>query len=323
MLSGWAVIMVGIYFQVRSDPFDWRYLYAAIAWWVCGTVLVVQVDRWEKFLERPADAGDATVIACRRGGRMLVLYSPWDGYPSGLRVRLAWWAVPEMLPPGESVTFYGQRAGAGRVVVSSPARDMALVGTGRRRPALPPGEPAVQDAPQRSAGRRSADYLRWGPPAITTLALAAAAVATVLASAPQLTGYLTYGQLRAGDCVTGSNLPLGTDNSWPEWAKVVPCIQPHRGEVFFAGNAWPQSPTAYPGDDAISSRGNARCASAFQAYDGEDLSVSALSFYFAAPYGQSDWGSGDRSLLCVAYFWGPGSLDNALPVSYSVKGRDV
>ena len=323
VFGGLAIYIVGGYFaDLNNNEYDLRYLYAAIALGAGAAVLFGLRIRWSRFLRRPADAGSATVTACRRGGRTLMLYSPWDGYPSGLRVRLAWWAEPEMLLPGESVTFYGRPGGAGRLLVSSPARDRPFVGTARRRPAFPAGEQAGQDAPHQPAGQRAGRYLRWGPPTLACLAFAAAVAATVIAAASSSTSHLTEGQLRAGDCLTGSNLGLGTDNDWPNVVTVVPCTQPHEAEVFFSGNAWPESLAAYPGDDAISSQAEARCSLEFNAYDGNDIMDSSFMFDTVAPFGRSDWGSGDRQLVCVAYISHPSTPGGGLPMKYSIKGSD-
>jgi hypothetical protein len=83
-------------------------------------------------------------------------------------------------------------------------------------------------------------------------------------------------------------------------------------EVFFAGNAWPQSLTTYPGDGAILYQGLARCVTEFRTYDGIDILDSRFSFDRVSPYGGDDWASGDRLLVCMAYQ--PGG-----PVNYSIK----
>jgi hypothetical protein len=71
-------------------------------------------------------------------------------------------------------------------------------------------------------------------------------------------------------------------------------------EVFFAGNAWPQS-MAYPGDNAVYSQADARCSAAFSTYDGEPSSESAFTFQSITPTPRWDWASGDRRLVCLAY----------------------
>ena len=80
---------------------------------------------------------------------MLVLNAPCDGYLFRLKVRLAWWDEPVLLPPGQSVTLYGQPGGVGRVLVRCSAQGSAFVGIGRRS-APSAGGPAVQDALSRS-----------------------------------------------------------------------------------------------------------------------------------------------------------------------------
>jgi hypothetical protein len=131
---------------------------------------------------------------------------------------------------------------------------------------------------------------------------------------------LTEAQLRAGDCLTGDNLRLDTsspwtlDSAWPSLFTTVPCTQEHRAEVFFAGNAWPQALTEYPGGRAIFDQADSRCILAFTAYDGKPPGISTFTYDDVAPSGGSDWASGDRRLVCVAYYL----LD--LPVDYSIKG---
>jgi hypothetical protein len=138
------------------------------------------------------------------------------------------------------------------------------------------------------------------------------------ASSPPSRLQLSVDQLKAGDCLTGSDLGLGTDSPWPDSVAVVPCTQQHIAEVFFASNAWPQS-QAYPGDNAINSQADDRCNSAFTTYDGTTSDNSAFSYDFVDPSGADDWASGDRWLVCVAY--SPTSqYPGGAPVNYSIKG---
>lgn len=136
------------------------------------------------------------------------------------------------------------------------------------------------------------------------------------ALAPPSTGQLTIDQLRPGDCVTGADLRLGGGGIWPYRVTAVPCTTRHLAEVFFAGNGWPESLAAYPGDNAIAKRGWARCLTAFRGYDGTVYAGSTLAIDYVVPSRGADWASGDRLLVCVAYT--PG-----VPVNYSVKGRDL
>ena len=126
-------------------------------------------------------------------------------------------------------------------------------------------------------------------------------------------------QLRAGECLAGSNMSLGTSTPWPDYVTVVACTKRHEAEVFFAGNNWPQS-LAFPGKDAVDSQSDARCHAAFAAYDGTDWSQSAFTYDEIVPIDPSDWASGDRSLACVAYEPSPSGPSGGTPVDYSIKG---
>jgi hypothetical protein len=133
-------------------------------------------------------------------------------------------------------------------------------------------------------------------------------------------GQLTEDQLQPGDCLTGSNLELGTGSTWPYTVTAVPCTQPHEGEVFFSGNVWPQSLSAYPGKNTVITQGYSRCNVAFTAYDGIDSSGSAFQFTDILPLDATDWASGDRLLVCVAFIPDPWTPAGGVPVKYSIKG---
>jgi hypothetical protein len=220
-----------------------------------------------------------------------------------------------MLMPGETVTLYGRPVGVGRVLVSSPTQGRVFVGKGRRQAGPPAGHLSRQSAPYQPSGQRTwRRYLQWGPPALASLGFIVAVAATVITAAPQLTGYATEGQLRTGDCLTGPNLGLNNSNQWPYLVETAPCTGQHLAEIFFSGNAWPQS-MAYPGDNAVDSQTDARCSAAFSTYDGIDSSESAFAFESIAPNRRWDWASGDRQLVCLAYQ--PSGW-----VDYSIKGSD-
>ncbi len=146
--------------------------------------------------------------------------------------------------------------------------------------------------------------------------VAVIAVIGLAATAPPSAGQLTVGQLQRGDCVTGPDLGLGGGGTWPYRVTAVPCTKMHLAEVFFAGNGWPESWTAYPGDNAISKQGWARCLTAFRAYDGTGHAASTLAIDYVVPGQGADWASGDRFLVCLAYW--PG-----VPVNYSIRGRGL
>ncbi len=128
---------------------------------------------------------------------------------------------------------------------------------------------------------------------------------------------LAFNQLKPGDCLQGPGLNLGTTNPWPDYYNVVSCTQQHRAEVFLADNAWP-SALAYPGDKKVESQGDARCNTAFRAYDGIDKSQSAFTWDYSFPDNIA-WADGDRSILCIAYE-ATQEYQGGAPVNYSIRG---
>ena len=121
---------------------------------------------------------------------------------------------------------------------------------------------------------------------------------------------LAYDQLRPGHCLQVPN--INTISTWPDLFTVVPCAQPHTGEVFFTGDVWPQA-MAYPGDNAVSNQADALCGREFTTYDGISPDQSAFTSSDEIPE-SSSWSSGDRSVQCIAY--GP----DGVPIDYSIKG---
>ena len=132
------------------------------------------------------------------------------------------------------------------------------------------------------------------------------------ASSPLQTAYI---DLRPGDCLQG----LGDDliiAPLPDYFNVVSCTKQHIAEVFFAGNAWPLA-MPFPGDNNIVSQADARCDTAFRAYDGIDNSQSAFTYESDSPNDFS-WPNGDRGILCIAYE-STQQYPGGAPVNYSIK----
>ena len=128
LVAGGACAIAGAKYGGQSDwtlPVLWLWAWAVISF--------VRRIRFWRLLRWPGDARGATVTAGGRGGRLLVLDVPGDGYLSPLEVHLAWWTPPEILLPGESVTLYGREGTAGALLISSPQRGRAFVGTGKRQ----------------------------------------------------------------------------------------------------------------------------------------------------------------------------------------------
>jgi Protein kinase domain/Septum formation len=114
-------------------------------------------------------------------------------------------------------------------------------------------------------------------------------------------GSLELNQLRVGDCLTGANMQLNTNDPWPKLTLAVPCNQPHTAEVFFVDNSfWPQN-SKFPGSGTISKDGNAACNNAFRSYVGITYSKSIYTWTNIIP-DATTWPTGDRALHCVAYY---------------------
>jgi hypothetical protein len=113
-------------------------------------------------------------------------------------------------------------------------------------------------------------------------------------------------------------MDLPGSDPWPDTVTRVACTKPHVAEVFFTGNVWPQS-QAYPGKDAIVSHVNDRCDTEFATYDGIASAQSKFTFTSVSPLDSSDWASGDRSLVCVAFMSSPAGPSGGAVVSYSLK----
>jgi Septum formation len=123
-------------------------------------------------------------------------------------------------------------------------------------------------------------------------------------------GSLELNQLRAGDCLTGANMELNTNNPWPKLTLAVPCNQPHTAEVFFADNNFWRRDSPFPGNGTINKDGNAACDNAFRSYVGIAYSKSIYTWTNIIP-DATTWPTGDRALHCVAYYSTPQQLAGA------------
>jgi hypothetical protein len=125
---------------------------------------------------------------------------------------------------------------------------------------------------------------------------------------------LSEDQLRAGDCLTGSDLGLGTSAGWPDVVTAVPCTRRHTAEIFFAAQAWPRS-KAYPGEGPLSSEAQNRCTSAFGAYVRQQY-TNIFTWDYVVP-DAGIWNSGGRLLVCIAYD-STTQYPGGTPVAYSI-----
>ncbi len=143
---------------------------------------------------------------------------------------------------------------------------------------------------------------------------------TVSPSPAPSVGQFTLSQLRAGDCVTGSDLSLDENtNSVPSTYEVVPCAREHITEVFYGGNYWAAS-QAYQGEQTTTDQADAECAKVFATYVGVTEANSSLSVHDEIP-GSGDWATGDRDLVCMAYS-STSQYPGGAPMYGSIRGSD-
>jgi hypothetical protein len=109
-----------------------------------------------------------------------------------------------------------------------------------------------------------------------------------------------WGQLKTGDCFKG----------WTEKGTYtvmrVDCRSPHQEEVTGTFNL--RGGSRYPGDAAVEKASDARCKKYFARYVGIDWDSSAYNYNAATP-DRSDWGHGDRLVICMAE--DPDHLENS------------
>jgi len=182
--------------------------------------------------------------------------------------------------------------------------------------------PAVDAGAQDAAQGPKIGYLRRWRIVIAGVALIAAVIGVISATAAQPSGQqpsgqgLTVNQLRAGECVTDSILDVDPANPGPELVTTTSCTQPHLAEVLFSANVWPMS-EAFPGTDNADNQGNAHCQAAFLAYDGIKAASSHFLIFSILPVRASAWNAGKRHVVCMA-------IDpNWNDFNYSIKGRHL
>lgn len=91
---------------------------------------------------------------------------------------------------------------------------------------------------------------------------------------------------------------------------IVDCAEPHDSEAFYSEDL-PDGD--FPGDESISSSGDAICEPQFTSFVGLADADSLYTYYFYSPTEQS-WDNGDREILCVA------ATDDYSQVTGTLKG---
>jgi DivIVA domain-containing protein len=135
-----------------------------ISGFVLGPIALQTRIRFSRLLRRPSDPQTATVMALRRGGRTLILdIIPGDGtgrrYQPLSEVRLALWTKASMLVPGETVNVYRGSGGESELLISSPQRGRAFLGTMKSRSTVQPGPVAPFD--EKVSGATLVDWAAW------------------------------------------------------------------------------------------------------------------------------------------------------------------
>lgn len=104
-------------------------------------------------------------------------------------------------------------------------------------------------------------------------------------------GQVSVDEIRLRDCLNGltegrniANLP------------VVPCTEPHDGEVFAE---FPISGATFPGDAAVATQAEEGCVERLRSYAPKAAEDPNTELYFLHPTAAS-WLTGDHDVLCVA-----------------------
>jgi len=126
---------------------------------------------------------------------------------------------------------------------------------------------------------------------IVVAAVVGAAVALGGAGGSSSGGEVSAAKLAVGHCV--DDLRESDDL---EGLPVLPCEQPHAGEVF-AIFELPAGP--FPGDEALGRQAQQECLKQFENYAPSSLADDKVELFYLHP-SQLSWTSGDRGVTCVA-----------------------
>jgi hypothetical protein len=133
-------------------------------------------------------------------------------------------------------------------------------------------------------------------PTVALVVSIAVAIAAEFASDPDTTasgdnGQVSVNDIRLRDCVNGLAEGRNIEN-----LPVVPCTEPHDGEVFAE---FPISGSAFPGDAAVTTQAEEGCVERLRNYAPEAAEDPNTQLYYLHPTAAS-WLTGDRDVLCVA-----------------------
>lgn len=81
--------------------------------------------------------------------------------------------------------------------------------------------------------------------------------------------------------------------------RILPCEEPHLGEVLGIGEIDARPDEPFPGDSAVQADGEAICFDIFEAYVGVPYHRSRVGMAVYSPVRET-WGAGDRAVWCMA-----------------------
>ncbi|MFE4331170.1 septum formation family protein [Streptomyces sp. NPDC056831] len=100
--------------------------------------------------------------------------------------------------------------------------------------------------------------------------------------------------LATGDCYNPNN---GTAKSEEFSVEVVPCKEPHKGQV--VGDFKIDGQSAYPGEDKTAQIADERCPAEAQKFTPDDWALpKGVDVYYYSPTKES-WATGDRAVTCT------------------------
>ena len=116
-----------------------------------------------------------------------------------------------------------------------------------------------------------------------------------------LIGRTALQDLAVGQCFNGGRAASPTGASVVFGVEVVPCTEPHEGELA-ATFGYPGASTSvsYPGTDSVGTYAQDECITEFETYVGTDFNSSALEMTFVYPL-ESNWSLGDYSIQCIVH----------------------
>ena len=123
-------------------------------------------------------------------------------------------------------------------------------------------------------------------------------------------GDLSVFDLVPGDCVVYDDSLESANETLP----VVPCDEPHEGEVYALVEI--DDLDAYPGERELSNRAELECLARFAGYVGVELADSTLCTTYMIPSIRGWQDDGDRTVVCLTVSAGG-------PLTRSVAGSQL